>query len=51
MNEQNHFVQAPTLPLDQERLACEMDEGYQIEATSPSLDPEWSSFEVEGLKE
>ena len=35
----------PTLPgLDQE-----MEEGYRSEAATPSLDPEWSSFEVEDL--
>jgi hypothetical protein len=26
-----------------------MEEGYRSEAVTPSLDPEWSSFEVEGL--
>jgi len=27
----------------------EMEEGYRSEAATPSLDSEWSSFEVEGL--
>jgi len=26
-----------------------MEEGYRSEAATPSLDPEWSSFEVEDL--
>jgi len=26
-----------------------MEEGYRSEAATPSLDPEWSGFEVEGL--
>jgi predicted CopG family antitoxin len=37
------------LRLRRERLAREMEEGYRSEAESPSLDPEWASFEVEGL--
>lgn len=35
--------------LEKETLEQEMEEGYRAEALSPSLDPEWSSFEVEGL--
>lgn len=30
-------------------LAQEMEEGYRSETESPSLEPEWASFEVEGL--
>lgn len=35
--------------LARERLAQEMDEGYRAEAERPSLDPEWSAVEVDGL--
>lgn len=42
-------IQERVLQLKRDRLAREMDEGYRSEAASPSLDPEWSSFEVEGL--
>jgi predicted CopG family antitoxin len=37
------------LLLKREKLAKEMEDGYRSEAIAPSLDPEWSSFEVEGL--
>jgi predicted CopG family antitoxin len=37
------------LLLKRKQLAQEMEEGYRSEAASPSLDPGWSSFEVEGL--
>jgi predicted CopG family antitoxin len=41
----------------QERLSClkrtklaqEMEEGYRAEAAASSLEPEWVSFEIEGL--
>jgi len=33
----------------EEHLALEMEEGYLAEAQAPSLDPEWSEIEVEGL--
>jgi predicted CopG family antitoxin len=32
-----------------DRIAREMEAGYRAEADSPSLDPEWMSFETEGL--
>jgi predicted CopG family antitoxin len=37
------------LLLKRERLAQEMEDGYRSEAVAPSLDPDWSSFEAEGL--
>jgi hypothetical protein len=37
------------VPTEQEKLAQEMEEGYRSEAVAPSLDLEWSSFEIEGL--
>jgi hypothetical protein len=37
------------LLLKRERLAQEMEAGYRAEAVAPSLDPDWSSVEVEGL--
>ncbi len=36
-------------PMEQKGLEQEMEEGYRAEALSPSLDPEWSNLEVEGL--
>ncbi|NOZ78549.1 MAG: hypothetical protein GXP48_05110 [Acidobacteria bacterium] len=35
--------------LQRETLAAEMVAGYQAEARRPSLDPEWSTTEAEGL--
>lgn len=35
--------------LKRERLAREMAEGYEAEARSSSLDPEWTDVETEGL--
>lgn len=35
--------------LQRERLAETMDEGYRAEAEDPSLDPEWSTIETEGV--
>lgn len=35
--------------LKNQRLAKELFEGYRAEAQEPSLDPEWSVVEVEGL--
>jgi hypothetical protein len=35
--------------LRRRQLEQELEVGYRSEAASPSLDPEWSSFEVEGL--
>lgn len=34
--------------LQQEQLAKAMEEGYQAESESPSLDPEWSNTELDG---
>jgi predicted CopG family antitoxin len=42
-------VAARIRQLRRERLAQEMAEGYRAEAESPSLDPEWSEVETEGL--
>jgi hypothetical protein len=42
-------IQERVLQLKRDRLARDMEEGYRTEAASPSLDPEWSSIEVEGL--
>jgi predicted CopG family antitoxin len=42
-------IQALVLELKRERLARAMDEGYGIEARSPSLDGDWSVIEAEGL--
>jgi predicted CopG family antitoxin len=42
-------IQEWVLRLKRERLGREMEEGYRSEAAAPSLDPEWSSFEIEGL--
>lgn len=42
-------IQDRVLRLRRERLAREMEEGYRSEAVSPSLDPEWAGFEVEGI--
>ena len=35
--------------LARERLAQELEEGYQAEAANPSLDLEWATIEVNGL--
>ena len=35
--------------LERERVALQMEEGYQHEAVEPSLDPEWASVETDGL--
>lgn len=35
--------------LKRDRLARQMAEGYRAEAEAPSLDPEWSAVETEGL--
>lgn len=35
--------------LDRERVARDLEEGYRLEAESPSLDPGWAAFETEGL--
>lgn len=35
--------------LESERLARELEEGYRAEARDPSLEPEWSTTETEGL--
>lgn len=37
------------LLLKRKQLENEMEDGYRAEAVAPSLDPDWSSFEVEGL--
>ncbi len=42
-------IQERILWLKREQLAREMEEGYRFESASPSLDPEWAGFEVEGL--
>jgi predicted CopG family antitoxin len=42
-------IQERVLLLKRKKLAQEMEEGYRSEAAAPSLDPEWSSLEVEGL--
>jgi predicted CopG family antitoxin len=42
-------IQERILCLKRDRLGREMEEGYRSEAASPSLEPEWASFEVEGL--
>jgi predicted CopG family antitoxin len=42
-------IQERVLLLKRKKLAQEMEEGYRSEAVMPSLDPEWSSLEVEGL--
>lgn len=45
----NEAIQERVLRLKKQKLAREMEEGYRSEAAVPSLDPEWASFEVEGL--
>ena len=42
-------IHARILQLRREQLALEMDEGYRAEAQAPSLEPEWSNVEVDGL--
>lgn len=42
-------IQERVLRMKRHQLAREMEEGYRSEAVSPSLDPEWAGFEVEGL--
>jgi len=42
-------IHARVQQLKRDRLAREMAEGYRAEAESPSLDPEWSEVEAEGL--
>lgn len=42
-------IEAHVVELRRMRLARDMEEGYRAEAESPSLDPEWSGVEVEGL--
>jgi predicted CopG family antitoxin len=44
-------IQERVLRLQRGRLAREMEEGYRAEASSPSMDPAWAGFEVEGLCE
>ncbi len=49
----SHFIREAVrhyvMELERERLAREMEEGYRIEAESPSLDPIWSTVEGDGL--
>jgi predicted CopG family antitoxin len=45
----NEAIQECVLRLKKQKLAREMEEGYRSEAAASSLDPEWASFEVEGL--
>jgi predicted CopG family antitoxin len=42
-------IQERVVRLKRRKLEQEMEQGYQAEALSSSLEPEWSSFEVEGL--
>ena len=42
-------IQERVLRLQRNKLAQEMEDGYRAEAAASSLDPEWTSFEVEGL--
>ena len=42
-------IQERVVQLRRQKLLREMEAGYRAEAAAPSLDPEWSSFEVEGL--
>jgi predicted CopG family antitoxin len=42
-------IQERVLLLKRKKLAQEMEEGYRSEAVTPSLEPEWSCLEVEGL--
>ena len=35
--------------LEREMLVREMEAGYRAEAERPSIDPEWSAIETEGL--
>jgi predicted CopG family antitoxin len=42
-------IRTRVLQLKRDRLAQEMEEGYRVEAEDPSLDPEWSAVETEGL--
>ena len=45
----NEAIQERVLLLKRKKLAKEMEEGYRSEAAAPSLEPEWSCLEVEGL--
>ena len=47
--EGSEAIHERALFLKGKELAQEMEGGYRSEAVAPSLDPEWSSFEVEGL--
>ena len=42
-------IQERVVRLKRRQLEQEMEEGYRAEALASSLEPEWSSFEVEGL--
>jgi predicted CopG family antitoxin len=42
-------IHARVQQLKRDRLARGLAEGYRAEAESPSLDPEWSEVETEGL--
>lgn len=35
--------------IESEQLARAMEEGYRMEADSPSIDEEWETIEAEGL--
>jgi metal-responsive CopG/Arc/MetJ family transcriptional regulator len=49
----SHFVREAVrhyvMQLERDRLAREMEEGYRIEAESPSLDPVWLTVDGDGL--
>jgi Arc/MetJ family transcription regulator len=49
----SHFVREAirhyVMQLERDRLAREMEEGYRIEAESPSLDPVWQTVDGDGL--
>jgi metal-responsive CopG/Arc/MetJ family transcriptional regulator len=49
----SHFVREAVrhyvTQLERNRLAREMEEGYRIEAESPSLDPIWHTVDGDGL--
>ena len=42
-------IRTRVLEIAREQLAQAMEEGYQQEAQSLSLDPEWAAVEVDGL--
>ncbi len=42
-------VQHRLAALRQQQLASEMEQGYRDEVEDPSLDPEWTEVETEGL--